>query len=269
MTYKKIIRVVILLVIFMSYLTSAGCSKEKKTTITILAAASLTEVFTELEKGFEAQYEDVDLQFIFAGTSTLMTQIKEGIDADVFVSANETSMEELIGEGFVSSEDAQVFAQNQLVLMVSKASEYNIQELDDVLQEGVKIVIAEPSQPIGKYTEELLGLIEKDGRFAKNYKVLFYERIVSMENTVKGVCAKVEIGEADVGVVYTTDFTTVNKDSVYQIEIPSTCNKVATYELAVIKASQHQDLSTEFVAYVQGEEGKKYLLKYGFMIPKL
>lgn len=246
-----------------------GCqNKQEKTTLTILAAASLTEVCTELEKGFEAKYPNINLEFSFAGTGTLMSQVKEGIDADVFVSANEASIEELTRSGFIKDGTEKAFAYNKPVLMVSKKTPYTIQSLEDVLQEGVKIVLAEPSQPIGKYTEEIVKNIDKIKLFKKPFTEPFYDHVVSKENSVKGVAVKVEMGEADVGIVYATDFTSMNQEAVYSVEIPESCNLIATYVLAPLINSKNQEKSNQFVDYVTGTEGQKYLDQHGFLLPE-
>lgn len=268
MSLKKIFYLGISIILLLSIMSYVACSKKQaNTTLTILAAASLTEVFTELEKGFEAQHPEVDLQFNFAGTSTLVTQVKEGLKADVFVSANEASTKELIKEGYVEVDTSQIFAHNKLVLMVYKGSQYRIKGLEDLLQKGVKVVIAEPSQPIGKYTEIMLDQIDEKGFFSKDYKKLFEQHLVSLENSVKAVASKVEMGEVDAGIVYATDFTATNKETVDRIEIPDQINPIASYELATLKGTEHQELADEFVKYVLGKEGQKYLLKYGFMLP--
>ncbi len=267
--FKKIVLFAMSWVVLMSYMTCLGCSKKpQKTTVTILAAASLTETFAEVEKDFEVLYPEVDLVFNFAGTSTLAIQVQEGLEADVFVAANESAIEELIQKGYIDTKDSHVFAQNELVLIVSKVSTYTINTMDDVLQEGVKIVIGEPAQPIGKYTEIMLNEIENQRLFDENYKALFYDRVVSMEPSVKAVAAKVEMGEADVGIVYGTDYMAIKGSGANKVEIPESCNPLATYELAVLKASKHKAEADDFVAYVLSKEGQEFLLKYGFMLPK-
>lgn len=246
----------------------SGCSKEEKTTLTILAAASLTEVFTELEKSFEAANPDINLEFSFAGTGTLISQVKEGINADVFVSANESSIDEIIQSGFIKEGTEKVFAHNEPVIMVSKNASYKIEDLEDVLQEGVKIVTAEPSQPIGKYTEEIVKKIEEIKLFEKPFAESFYANVVSKESSVKGVAVKVEMGEADVGIVYSTDFTSMNQAYVYSVEIPKSCNLIATYEIAPLSNSKQQEKANQFVDYIIGAKGQQYLTKYGFLLPE-
>lgn len=269
MLVKRITRVLIILGLLLSCVNLVSCSQEEqKTKLTILAAASLTEAYTDLEKGFESQYTDIDLQFNFAGTSTLIPQIKEGIEADVFVSANEASMIELIDDGYIKEEAAKVFAHNQLVLIVYKDTEFEIKAMEDVLQEGVKVVVGEPTLPVGKYTDEMLDKIEAEGLYVENYKELFKDHIVSMENSVKAVAVKVEMGEVDVGVVYVTDFTALNNKSVNRIDIPKACNPIATYELATLSNSKHKEMADKFVEYVLGTEGQEYLLEYGFILPE-
>lgn len=246
-----------------------GCKlKEEKTSLTILAAASLTEVCTELEKSFENKYPKINLEFSFAGTGTLVSQVKEGIDADVFVSANESSIQDLIKNDFIQIGYDKVFAHNETILMVYKDSGYNIQSIEDILQEGVKVVIAEPSQPIGKYTEELIENIDEQELFKDQFAESFYKQVVSKESSVKAVAVKVEMGEADVGIVYATDLTSINQEMVYSVKIPESCNPTATYKLATLKNSENQVMANQFVDYVLSSEGQRYLTKHGFILPE-
>ncbi|PKM94675.1 MAG: molybdate ABC transporter substrate-binding protein [Firmicutes bacterium HGW-Firmicutes-1] len=269
MVLKKAKIIFIALGLLLTCISLIGCSQEeKKTKLTILAAASLTEVYTELEKGFEAQYTDIDLQFTFAGTTTLLPQIKEGIEADIFVSASESAILELLDEGYIKEEAVKVFAHNQLAFMIYKDSNFDVKSMEDVLQEGIKVIIGEPNLPVGKYTVEMLDKIEAEGLYGENYKELFMDHVVSMENSVKAVAIKVEMGEADVGVVYATDFTSLNNKWVYGIDIPKAYNPKATYELATLKNSKNKRMADKFVAYVLGKEGQDYLLKYGFILPE-
>ncbi len=130
---------------------------EKKTEITILAAASLTEVFNELEESFEAENTDVDLRIMFAGSASLANQIKEGAVADIYVSANEAYMNEMVSENYIKEEDIKIFAYNQLIVMVYKGAKDKISSMEDLIGDDITILLAEDAQPIGKYTRKNVG----------------------------------------------------------------------------------------------------------------
>ncbi|PKM52012.1 MAG: molybdate ABC transporter substrate-binding protein [Firmicutes bacterium HGW-Firmicutes-7] len=269
MVLKKVKKYLLSLGLLLSCISLIGCyQEEKKTKLIILAAASLTEAYTDLEKGFEAKYTDIDLQFTFAGTTTLLPQIKQGLEADVFISANEAAMLELIKEGYIKEESANIFAHNQLALMVYKDTAFDVKSMEDILQEGIKVIVGEPNLPIGKYTVEMLDEIEAQGLYSENYKQLFMDHIVSLENSVKAIAIKVEMGEADVGVVYGTDFTALNNKWVHRIDIPKAYNPKATYELATLNNSKYKKIADKFIEYVLDKDGQDYLLKYGFMLPE-
>ncbi|MDN5299932.1 MAG: molybdate transport system substrate-binding protein [Clostridiales bacterium] len=237
----------------------------EKTEIIVMAAASLTEMFTEVEGIYEAEHPDIDLLFSFAGSQSLATQIQEGVEADVFASANKKYMTLLEDESFVESSDAALFAKNKLAVIAGK-SVTALDSYDDLDDGGYKIVIADETVPVGKYTVTFLSNVEAS---IPGFTDAFNAQVVSKETNVKLVASKVELGEADCGIVYTTDLTAANKDVLNIIDIPNDVNVIAEYPIAKLKDSAHPELAQSFVDYMLSEDGKAVLVKYGFSIEGL
>ncbi len=250
------------------YLPSEGTNGSQKQTITVLAAASLTESFTEIGKKFEAENPEIQVVFNFAGSQTLFQQLEQGIPADVFASANQKYMSDANEGGFVDSSKSKVFAKNALIVIYPKSNPGNIQVLADLSNPGLKIVIAAVEVPVGKYTLEFL---EKTDNTSTNlpvdFKDGFLKNVVSYENTVKSVVSKVMLGEADAGIVYLTDVTGDAQNELDVMEIPTELNVIATYPIAVLKSSQNTALAQAFLDYVLSEDGQSILQNYGFMHP--
>ena len=213
---------------------------------TVFAAASLTEVFPQI---------DPAATFNFAGSDDLATQITEGAPADVFAAASTKYPDQLYENGLVDKPE--VFATNKLVLIVPKDNPANIQSVDDLLNPDVKLVIGAEGVPTGDYTRTVL---ENMGAS----EVL--DQVVSEEDDVKGVVGKVSLGEADAGFVYVTDVKPVD-DKVTAIELPDEAQAVVQYEIAVVKDAPHHDVAHEFVEQVLGDAGQAKLQAAGFGPP--
>jgi len=213
---------------------------------TVFAAASLTEVFPQIDPA--ATYN-------FAGSDDLATQITEGAPADVFAAASPKYPEQLYEEGLVDKPE--VFATNKLVLIVPKSNPADIRSVDDLRNPDVKLVVGAEGVPIGDYTRTVL---ENMGAT----DVL--EQVVSQEDDIKGVVGKVSLGEADAGFVYVTDVKPV-EDKVTAIELPDEAQAVVQYEIAVVKDAPHHEAAHAFVEEVQSDEGQAELQAAGFGSP--
>ena len=213
---------------------------------TVFAAASLTEVFPQI---------DPAATFNFAGSDDLATQITEGAPADVFAAASTKYPDQLYENGLVDKPE--VFATNKLVLIVPKDNPANIQSVDDLLNPDVKLVIGAEGVPIGDYTRTVL---ENMGAS----EVL--DQVVSEEDDVKGVVGKVSLGEADAGFVYVTDVKPV-ESKVTAIELPDEAQAEVQYEIAVVKNAPHHDAAHAFVEQVVGDAGQAKLQAAGFGPP--
>jgi molybdate transport system substrate-binding protein len=233
-------------------------------TLSVFAAASLTDAFTEIGKNFEAATPAVKVNFNFAGSQALRTQIEEGAPADVFASANKTEMDALVTEAFVTQGTPQVFLNNKLVVILPANNTAGLTKLDDLTKPGIKLVLAAEEVPVGKYARQALD--QMNGQFGRDFKGKVLANVVSNEDNVKQVVAKVQLGEADAGIVYTSD--AVAAPELKTIEIPAELNVIAQYPIATLTKSANADLATAFIEYVLSPNGQSVLQKWGFAPPE-
>jgi molybdate transport system substrate-binding protein len=221
--------------------------------ITVSAAASLTEAFTQLGRQFQKQHKGTTVTFNFGSSSTLETQIQQGAPADVFASADTTNMDKLSAAGDVSGKPV-VFARNLLEIAVAKGNPKKIKTLADTLKPGVQLVLCAPTVPCGKFA---LQAYQQAGLTVAK---------VPTGQDVKATLSNVTLGSADAAVVYVTDVKAA-KGKVAGVVIPATQNVVATYPVAVVKSSANAATAQAFVSYVASPAGKATLLKFGFLKP--
>lgn len=233
-------------------------------TLNVFAAASLTDAFTEIGKNFEAANAGVTVTFNFAGSPALRTQIEEGAPADVFASANKKEMDTLVSGSHVDAAAPMVFLKNKLVVILPADNPAGIENLEGLATSGVKLVLAAEEVPVGNYARQSLELM--NGQFGTDFKDKVLANVVSNEDNVKQVVAKVQLGEADAGIVYTSD--AVAAPDLKTIEIPDDLNIIATYPIAPLLKSENADLAQAFVDYVLSADGQAVLAKWGFASPK-
>ncbi|MBA4385330.1 MAG: molybdate ABC transporter substrate-binding protein [Anaerolinea sp.] len=264
----KILTVMILFVL----LASAACSQvatvaaptSEPVTLTVLAAASLTESFTELGATFESQNPGVKVAFNFAGSQTLAEQLGQGAPADVFASANKKYMTAAVDAKRVNADDAKTFVKNRLVVIFPNDNPAGITSLADLVKPGIKLDLADKTVPVGQYALDFLDKAATDTSFPAKYKDNVLANVVSYEENVKAVVTKVSLGEADVGIVYVTDITAGAAEKVGTLAIPTELNTVAMYPIAPIADSKNAELAKAFVALVLSQEGQDVLAKYHF-----
>jgi molybdate transport system substrate-binding protein len=230
---------------------SAASVQSPPTAVSVFAAASLTDSFRAIGDSYRRQHPNTTINFNFAGTPTLVTQIEQGAQADVFASADATNMDKLRADGFTSG-TPQVFAHNKLEIVVAPGNPMHIASLADLAKPGVIYISAGPTVPAGKYAIQTL---QKAGVTASPR---------SLETDVKSVISKIELGEADAGIVYTTDVKAAG-GRVDGVQIPDGDNVVATYPLAVVKDSRNTETAGSFVAYVLSPAGQSMLKSFGFL----
>lgn len=228
--------------------------------ITVFAASSLTDAFTEAAKAFHARDPGVAVQFNFASSSALATQINEGAPADVFASADQAQMQVVADRSGVA--DPAVFATNVPVVVTPKGSAA-VRSFADLAKPGIKLVLAAKDVPIGKYARDVLQRASGAGGIAPDFATKVLANLKSDEANVRAVLAKVQLGEADAGIVYVTDIGAA-KDDVNRIEIPAAYNVVAEYPIAVLKPSKAPTAARAFVTFLRSAEGQAILQKYGF-----
>jgi molybdate transport system substrate-binding protein len=228
--------------------TTSGGSSGSANEIKVFAAASLTAAFTELGQQYTSANGGTKVSFNFAGSQALATQIQQAAPADVFASADTTNMDkvkDLVGT-------PQNFASNLLQIVVEKGNPKGVKTLDDLANPDLKVVLAAPDVPAGKYAAEALNTA----------KVTV--KPVSEEDNVKAVVTKVSLGEADAGIVYVTDVT-AGGDKVEGVDIPKDQNVTATYPIATVEAGK--DKAQAFMDLVLSDQGQQVLKQYGFLPP--
>jgi len=228
--------------------------------LTVFAAASLTDAFTEIGAAFDTANPGVTTIFNFAGSQALRTQIEEGAPVDVFASANSKEMDTLVTGAFVGIDISQVFLSNKLVVILPADNPAALEKLEDLANADIKIVLAAEEVPVGKYARQALDLM--DAAFGAGYKDKVLVNVVSNEANVKQVVAKVQLGEADAGIVYTSD--AIAAPDLKTIEIRTDLNVIAKYPIAPLVESKNTDLATRFIEYVLSAEGQAVLAKWGF-----
>jgi molybdate transport system substrate-binding protein len=243
--------------------SSSRSAAQRTTTLTVFAAASLTEPFSRLGKSFEAAHPGTTVRFNFTGSQQLVLQIQQGAKADVFASADERWMETAKDSGLVEGEPV-LFARNELVVIVPVANPAGIKRLQDLSRSGIKLVIAAEAVPVGNYTLEMLAKLSSQPGFGSKYGQQVLANVASYEENVKGVVAKVQLGEADAGVVYRSDATGPGASQVSVLTIPETANVIASYPIAVIRGAPSPELAKAFVELVRSAPGQGSLEKSGF-----
>lgn len=236
-------------------------------TLTVLAAASLTESFTEMGKLFESQNPGVTVVFSFAGSQQLAQQLDQAAPADVFASASKKYMEAAVTSKRVIKDDAKTFVTNRLVVIFPNSNPAGLTSLQDLAKPGLKIDLEDKSVPVGQYSLDFLDKAIKDEKFGATFKDDVLKNVVSYEDNVKAVVSKVTLGEADAGIVYITDFNAA-ADKLGKLDIPDALNTVATYPIAAISDSQYPDLAAAFVSLVLSPDGQQLMAKYGFIPAK-
>ena len=237
---------------------AASTSAQKQTTLTVFAAASLTDAFNEIGKAFETTHPNVTVKFNFAGSQTLRTQIEQGAPVDVFASADMSNMTTLESEKLAST--SQVFVKNQLVVILPPNNPADISSLQKLSKPGLKLVLAANVVPVGKYS--LQALDQMNAAFGSDFKTKVLANVVSNEQDVKEVVAKVNLGEADAGIVYVSD--AIAAPNLKTIEIPANLNVIGQYPIAAVKSSANKNLADVFIAYVLSADGQATLKKWGF-----
>ncbi|MEI2714553.1 MAG: molybdate ABC transporter substrate-binding protein [Nocardioides sp.] len=236
----------------LALLPLSGCGGSEETrTLHVLAAASLTETFTELARDFEEAHEGVTVKLVFDSSATLAQQAVDGAPGDVLATADETTMD-TAKQGEALGSDPTVFATNVLTLVTPADNPSHITSLADLA--GTDWVECVETAPCGKVADAVLSAQEISAAPA------------SREVDVKAVLAKVTEGEADAGLVYATDAVAAG-DAVQTIAIEGAQDQQTTYPIATLNQSKDDDLAQGFVDLVTGTSGRQVLARAGFGTP--
>lgn len=233
-------------------------------TFTVFAAASLTEAFTVLGKILESQNSAVRVAFNFAGSQQLAFQIEQGAQADLFASADERWMTYLQKRGLLLTPPT-VFARNRLVIIYPRSNPGKIAALQDLARPGVKVVIAADAVPAGHYFREVLAKLAKAPGLGADYPKRVLQNVVSEEDNVKAVVAKVQLGEADAGVAYRSDVTAPVVERVQVLDIPDPYNVVASYPMAIPRSAAFPATARQFGQMLLAPIGQQILRGYNFI----
>jgi molybdate transport system substrate-binding protein len=245
--------------------TPAAPAAGPESSLTVFAAASLTDAFLELGQAFQESNRGVQVVFNFAGSQRLALQLEQGARADVFAAADTQTMDRAVAEGLVSKDAVRIFAHNQLTVILPAANPGEIESLKDLARPGLRLVLAAEAAPVGSYSRQALSRMETDPPLGPGYAAAVLANMASEEENVKQVVAKVLLGEADAGMVYHTDITPANRDQLMEIPIPPHLNVQAEYPLAVLEAAVAPRLAASFREYVLSPSGQRILLRWGFM----
>lgn len=220
-------------------------------TVNVFAAASLAGALQAVGSAFEKAHPDVKVQLNFAGSPTLVQQIQQGAPADVFASADEANMQKLV-DGKEVAGAPQLFARNNLEIVVPPGNPKHIAALADLAKPGLTIALCGPTVPCGRYAAEAFG------------KAGIAVPAASQELDVKAVLSKVAMGEADAGIVYVTDVRAA-AGKVEGVDIPESSNVTARYPIAMLKNAPNAAAAAAFVEFVLSPEGQRLLAGFGFL----
>lgn len=228
----------------------AGSTAGLNGSITVFAAASLTAAFNTIGADFQRTHPGTMIHFAYAGSSTLVAQVQQGAIGDVFASADQPNMQKLIDAGLTAGSPS-IFARNRLQIAVPAGNPKHINGLADLGRSGLVVVLCAPVVPCGRYALQAL------------QKAKVTVKPASQETDVKAVLTKVSLGEADAGIVYTTDVKAAGAQ-VQGVNIPDDFNVIADYPIVVLKDSQNMGLARAFIGYIHAD-GQRTLAHDGFL----
>lgn len=258
--------------------TAAGCSAQEsaetteqagKTEIVVFAAASMTDTMNEIAEMYKTINPDVDIVYNFDSSGTLKTQIQEGADCDIFISAAQKQMNQLDVNGgeentegldFVDSETRFDLVSNSVVLITPVGNPAGVESFDDVATDKVSLIaLGNSDVPVGQYSEEIFNYMGIWDQLNSESKITF-------GSNVREVLAQVEEGAVDCGVVYSTDAATTDKVEI-AAAAPEGSHKDVTYPAAVLKTSKNPEAAKAFIDYLKTGECTEVFEKAGFVIP--
>ncbi len=245
---------------------AAAAFPEEGGSLTVFAAASLTDAFNQIKTDLQTQHPNLEITFQTGGSQSLVTQLQEGAFADVLATANTSTMKTAVEGGFIDGNPAS-FTGNRLVIVTPKDNPAGITSLDDLAKDGIRLVVAGADVPAGKYALQAICSYGsgRDAAAPADFVTTVGNNVVSEETDVRSVLAKVQLGEADAGIVYASDAVAagLSGSAVNVIEFPATVPTTATYPIAPV-AGGNTDLANAFISYVLSLDGQKVLADFGF-----
>ena len=241
---------------------ASAASAGPATELQIYTAASLKSVLAKVKAAYEADNAGVTLTVSTDSSTALETKIEQGAPADLFLSADTTNPQKVVDKGLASGTVVK-FAENRLTVIVPTDNPAKIATPADLAKSGVKIIACADGVPIQKYTTQWLAKVAALPAYGASFGSKFKANVVSREDNVGAIVAKVGLGEGDAGVVYVTDAK--SSDKVTPIAIPSDENVPAVYSGVVLKASRSVDAATAFLTWLASPTGQQILSDAGFV----
>jgi len=253
----------VLCVVLLSVALLAGCTKKttapaEPVTLNVFAAASLTEALNEIAELYKTTAPEVTLSFNFNSSGTLQTQIENGAEADLFLSAGQRQMNALAG-AYIDDATRKDLLVNSVVLIVPQGSTIGISSFEDCLTDKVSLMaIGNADVPVGQYSEEIF-------KFLNGWDIVSAK--ASLGSNVKEVLSQVESGSVDCGVVYSTDAATANGVTVVA-DAPAGSHQPVVYPAAVVKNSPNAEAAGAFLDYLSSPQAATVFEKIGFTVVK-
>ncbi len=244
--------------------TPPAAFPEGDATLTVFAAASLTDVFADLEAALEAEHEGLDIVIQTAGSQSLVTQLQEGAMADVLATANTSTMDAAMENGLIAGTPVP-FTGNRLVIVTPEDNPAGITSLEDLAGEDIRLVMANADVPAGTYAGQALCSWSTSSAELEGSLEAIAGNLVSEEEDVRNVLAKVQLGEADAGIVYASDAvaSALAGSPLTVVKFPADVPVTASYPIAAT-ASGNQELANAFIGVLLSPEGQQLLASYGF-----
>lgn len=232
--------------------------------LTVYAAASLRDALSVAGGAYERVSPGTSMAIATDSSATLRTQIEQGAPADVFLSADQRNPSQLVDGGYTDG-GALDFARNTLVIVVPPDNPAEVTSPRDLARAGLKIVAAGDQVPITAYARQVVTRLAGLPGYPADFTAAYGANVVSMEENVGAVVAKIELGEGDAALVYRTD--ALSASAVIVIEIPAEAAVTATYAGVVLKASPERAAARGFLDWLRGPDGVAILATFGFLPP--
>ena len=240
---------------------SAASAAADQNTIKVFAPSSMTDAARELAAAYEAANPGAKIAIEVGHSPTQRLQLLQGARGDVFITASQKDMDDAIQDQSVDGGANKVFATNQLIVVLPPQNPANLQTLADLAKPGVRLLVAVVDTPIGKVT--LIALDKMDKQIGSGFKDKVLANIVSNEAGVKPIVSKMQLGEADAGIVFVTD--AVAAPALKTIAIPPEMNVISQLNVAPLAEALHPQHAAGFTALVTSAEGQAILKKWGFL----
>jgi molybdate transport system substrate-binding protein len=232
--------------------------------LTVFSAASLTDAFGEIGAMIAAANPGSTITFNFAGSPALRAQLREGARADLLAVADEPTMQAARQEGTIDGA-ARLFVQNRLVVVVARQRADQLTNLKDLARPGLKLVLAQAAVPVGNYARQALARMSGEDGFGADFHQRVQANVVSEEANVRQMVTKVQLGEADAGIVYASDVTPGLRQLVAVVAIPDRFNVIASYPIAPVRGAANPTGASAFIDYLLSPAGQAVLQRWGFI----